>query len=179
MPDTIDAMLQDFRLKVFVTVAQEKSFSKAAEILHVTQPAVSQHVSELEKATGVKLFDRLRSEVLLTPAGEMFKSYADDILMRYYRMNSLFDHFPEITVRVSASDEVYAYLTEDLLAGFLTFHPEVHLVKSFLAEEADLTVTLTPAGKKRGMLALGYHPSVSFAASQLWQVLSDTLEPTL
>ena len=51
-------MLEDFRLKVFMTVAKEGSFTKAAAKLNISQPAVSQHVSELEKTTGVKLFER-------------------------------------------------------------------------------------------------------------------------
>ena len=50
-------MFEDFRLKVFMTVAREKSFTKAASELGVSQPAVSQNISELEKSAGVKLFD--------------------------------------------------------------------------------------------------------------------------
>ena len=42
-------MQEDFRLRVFITVAEMKSFSKAAEQLRISQPAVSQHVSELER----------------------------------------------------------------------------------------------------------------------------------
>ena len=56
-------MFEDFRLKVFVAVAEEGSFTKAAARLGVTQPAISQNVADLEKMTGVKLFSRLRGEV--------------------------------------------------------------------------------------------------------------------
>ena len=65
-------MLEDFRLKVFVTLSVVKNFTRAAEVLHISQPAVSQNISELEKQLGIKLFDRLRGEVVLTPAGEIF-----------------------------------------------------------------------------------------------------------
>ena len=50
-------MLEDFRLKVFITLSQERSFTRAAEQLHVSQPAVSQNISELEKQFGLKFFD--------------------------------------------------------------------------------------------------------------------------
>ena len=62
-------MLEDFRLKVFVTVAKEGSFTKAAAALGVTQPAVSQNIAELERLLERKLFDRMKGETLLTPEG--------------------------------------------------------------------------------------------------------------
>lgn len=76
-------MLEDFRLRVFITVAQEGSFTLAARKLHVSQPAVSQNISELEKTLGVTLFERLRGEVRLTDKGLLFKGYAEQILHWY------------------------------------------------------------------------------------------------
>lgn len=76
-------MFEDFRLRVFITVAQEGSFTLAARKLHVSQPAVSQNISELEKTLGTVLFERLRGEVRLTDAGSLFKGYAEQILHWY------------------------------------------------------------------------------------------------
>ena len=53
-------MLEDFRLKVFVAVAREKSFTKAAEALGITQSAVSQSIAAAEKTAGCRLFERLQ-----------------------------------------------------------------------------------------------------------------------
>ena len=53
-------MLEDFKLKIFVTVAAEGSFTKAARTLGITQPAVSQNIAELEKVTGALLLERHR-----------------------------------------------------------------------------------------------------------------------
>lgn len=166
-------MLEDFRLKVFVTLAQERSFTRAAERLRVSQPAVSQNISELEKQFGIRLFDRLRGEVVLTPAGDAFREYAEDILSRYDEVSVLFQRFPDMTVRVSASDEIFSYLTEDLLGSFLAIHPEVRFEPAFLDDEADLKVTLVPVKEKRGMLALSYHPSSELASTRLYRVLSE------
>ena len=76
-------MLEDFRLRVFLTVAQEGSFTLASKKLHVSQPAVSQNIAELEKTLGSVLFERLRGEVRLTDKGKLLKGYAEQILHWY------------------------------------------------------------------------------------------------
>ena len=168
-------MLEDFRLKVFVAVAREKSFTKAASQLKVTQPAVSQNISELEKQFGQKLFERLRGVVLLTPAGELLLDRAKEILSKYDDLAQVFSVFPDTVVRVAASDEVFSYLTEVLLSRFLLVHPEVIFEQAFIDDLADLKVSLSPSEKNRGMLALSYHPSEMFASTRLYKVLSDII----
>lgn len=74
----------DFRqLTYFVTVAQELSFSRAAERLHISQPPLSQQIKLLENDLGVQLFERTRRMVRLTHAGELFYVQAQDILKRF------------------------------------------------------------------------------------------------
>ncbi len=71
----------DFKqLEAFINVAKHKSFSKAANCVFLSQPAVSSHISTLERELNVQLFDRTSKEVLLTPAGESFLNFAVDIL---------------------------------------------------------------------------------------------------
>lgn len=71
----------DFRqLDAFIKVAMLKSFSKAADSLFLSQPAVSSHISMLEKELGIQLFDRSSKEVSLTEAGNNFLNYAIDII---------------------------------------------------------------------------------------------------
>ncbi|HLH44711.1 MAG TPA: LysR family transcriptional regulator [Bryobacteraceae bacterium] len=65
-----------YSLKVFLTVASEKSFSRAAEKLLRTQPAVSLSIQRLEQALGEKLIDRSAKELLLTDAGRIVLDYA-------------------------------------------------------------------------------------------------------
>ena len=172
-------MLEDFRLKVFVAVAQSRSFTKAAAQLSISQPAVSQHISELEKITGMKLFQRLRGETIMTDAGALFYQYATDILAKYDEMEQMFLRFPDKVVKVAASDEIYNHLVSNLLDTFLRVHPEVVFQHSFMQEDADLRVTIAPSETEKGTIRLAYHPSVSFAATRLWSVLSQTLKPAL
>ena len=176
--ENLRTMLEDFRLRVFVTVAEMKSFSKAAESLNVSQPAVSHHVSELERQLGVKLFERQRGMTVLTPAGEVFDRNARKILMDYAELQIIFAQQHERVVRVSASEEVYDYMMNNLLADFIAVHPEVVFVKSF-PDDADIQVDLLPVKNNRGTFALGFSPSESFAVSRLWKVLSQLLEPAL
>jgi DNA-binding transcriptional LysR family regulator len=73
--------VENFRLKVFRAVAAEISFRKAAEVLHLSQPAVSQQVRLLEEEAGVLLFDRGSSDghgsqIALTEAGRVLLRYA-------------------------------------------------------------------------------------------------------
>ena len=169
-------MLEDFRLKVFVTVAVHRSFTKAAAELNISQPAVSQHISELEKTFGIKLFERMKGETVLTTAGEMLFEHAREILDRYHAVDQLFMRFPDRPVKVAASDEVYGYVTSTLLGKFLAIHPEVDFRHTFM-DEPDLTITLTPSENEKRMMELSYHPSSAFASTRLWYVLSKLLQP--
>lgn len=83
-------MLEDFRLKVFEAVERLRSFSAAAIELGVSQPAVSQNIAELERQTGEKLFERDGHGVALTEKGELFSSYAHQILHWYDVTNEVF-----------------------------------------------------------------------------------------
>lgn len=68
------------QLECFMEVANFLNFSRAAERLQITQPAVSHQISTLEDELGVKLFYRTSKTVRLTPEGEMFTQYAGEIL---------------------------------------------------------------------------------------------------
>lgn len=79
------------QLELFCQVARVKSFSKAAKLLHMTQPAVSQQIQSLESYYGVKLFDRTSHGVTLTPAGEVVFNYARQLLDIHQQMERELD----------------------------------------------------------------------------------------
>ena len=137
-------MFEDFRLNVFVAVAREGSFTKAAAALGVSQPAVSQNVADLEKSLGVKLFERLRSEVLLTPEGEVFMKYARNILDSCSKTESMFTDLQPRTIRVAASEEIYEYVIAPALESFLKVHRDI-VIERVMFGEADLTLALAKA----------------------------------
>src|SRR6188768_3406254 len=67
-------------LSVFLKVASERSFSRAAMKLHRTQPAVSQSIRRIEDALGERLFDRTTKDATLTEAGRLLRDYAERLL---------------------------------------------------------------------------------------------------
>jgi|GEM_PF-2304618 len=84
-------MLDQFR--VFSIVAQTKSFSKAAKLLHLSQPAVSSKIQTMEEALGVKLFTRTSQGVKLTEAGKIAYEYTTRFLDMEQSMNNDINHF--------------------------------------------------------------------------------------
>jgi DNA-binding transcriptional LysR family regulator len=65
-----------WQLHIFCRVVERKSFSKAAEIVHLSQPTVSSHIQDLEAHFGCRLIDRLARKVAPTQAGRLLYSYA-------------------------------------------------------------------------------------------------------
>lgn len=79
----------DKSLEVFVTVVEQKNFSRAAEKLHMTQPAVSQYVRLLEEDIGSRLLERTNKYVRLNKAGEIVYHHAKEIIGLYTKMDHL------------------------------------------------------------------------------------------
>jgi len=113
-------MYEDFRLKVFMSLSESGSFTAAARSLNISQPAVSQNIAELEKQTGVKLFDRMHGYVKLTEQGEIFKLFASRIIKNYEDLNTVFsdyEAFAELSQKVSElSENPMIHLFRDVLS---------------------------------------------------------------
>ncbi len=125
--------MEDHKLKVFCTVAETKSFSKASEIIHLTQPAVSLLVQAIEEIYETKLFDRASNTVTLTPAGEMLYKYAKEILNLYAAAEKNIGEitgFVKGSISLGASSTIGNYLLPGVIADFRKTHPKikVHLL---------------------------------------------------
>lgn len=79
------------QLKVFEAVARLSSYSRAAENLHLTQPAVSMQIRQLEEVIGLILFDQLGKKIYLTEAGKELQRYSRSILQQLAEAESVFD----------------------------------------------------------------------------------------
>ncbi len=122
--------MSDRRLKVFHTVARLLSFTKAAEALHMTQPAVTFQVRQLEEYFNTRLFDRTHNKVSLTPTGEKVSDFAERIFDLYTEMeNSVRDLTGEISgaLTVGASTTIAEYMLPALLGEFKNRYPEINL----------------------------------------------------
>ncbi len=116
-------------LSVFLKVASERSFSRAAMKLHRTQPAVSQSIRRLEDALGERLFDRTTKDATLTEAGRLLKDYAERLLRLSEEAESAVRDLKDLRrgrVLIGANEaSVHAILP--LLARFREVHPLVHV----------------------------------------------------
>lgn len=120
--------MADRRLQVFYTVAKQLSFTKAAESLYMTQPAVTFQVKQLEEHFNTRLFERSHGRISLTPAGHLVMGYADRILAMSQEMEA---RVAELTGQVTgplmigASTTIAEYQLPGILGKFKAKYPEV------------------------------------------------------
>ncbi|MDH5301632.1 MAG: selenium metabolism-associated LysR family transcriptional regulator [Gammaproteobacteria bacterium] len=120
--------MADRRLQVFHTVAKLLSFTKAAETLHMTQPAVTFQVRQLEEHFNTRLFDRTHNRISLTEAGRRVYEYAGEIFDLYARMeNSVRELTGEVSgvLIIGASTTIAEYMLPALLGDFKDKYPDV------------------------------------------------------
>lgn len=120
--------MSDRRLQVFHTVAGVLSFTKAAEILNMTQPAVTFQVRQLEEDFNTRLFDRAHNKISLTKAGELVQGYASQIIDLYGEMSeSVKDMTGDNTgiITIGASTTIAEYMLPGLLGDFQKQFPDV------------------------------------------------------
>lgn len=117
------------QLKVFETVARHLSFSRAAEELHLTQPAVSTQVKKLEEHAGLALFEQLGKKIYLTPGGSELLNHSRAIIQQFQEAEDAMTQFKGITggklnvAVISAGD----YFFPRLLVEFARSHQGVTL----------------------------------------------------
>ena len=127
--------MENFRLRVFRAVAEEMSFRKAAEVLHLSQPAVSQQIRALEEECGARLFDRASGEghgtqIALTEAGRVLLRYATKAAETMAEAQKALAALNDEVVgelRLGASTTVAQYVLPRILGAFLKQYPHVHL----------------------------------------------------
>lgn len=116
------------QLKYFTTIAETMSFTAAAEILHVSQPALSYQIRHLERELGTRLFERKSRRIKLTPDGEVFLPLAQSVLFRANEaLRILREHMgAEVgEVRMGCNPSVAQSLVPAILAEFHNDYPRV------------------------------------------------------
>ncbi|HTE00026.1 MAG TPA: LysR substrate-binding domain-containing protein [Mucilaginibacter sp.] len=146
-------MIFDFRLKVFYTVAQRLSFTKAAGELFITQPAVTKHIKELELQLNVQLFKRNGNNINLTTAGKVLLQYTEKIFQTYTELETELAQLSNIeagTVHIGASTTVAQTILPKILALFKKTYPAVsfiftqgntdYITQQVLTEKIDIAI---------------------------------------
>lgn len=131
--------MEDYRLKVFYSVAKYQSFTKAAAELFISQPAITKHIKLLEEDLGIRLFERKGSYIIPSIAGEVLYKYAQEIFQLYqdahYEIGTL-KNKQEGKLKLGASTTIAQYLISPVLASFYEKFPTVEL--SLLSGNTEL-----------------------------------------
>lgn len=145
-------------LRSFLAVADAEHFTRAADELHVSQPALSQQVRQLEEELGTPLFDRVGRRVRLTRAGETFRTHARRILAEVTEAHAALTELEGLArgvLTAGAVQTVNAYLIPPVVSRFRKSYPGIALkVEELAADEIergvlegrlDFGITFVPA----------------------------------
>lgn len=149
-------------LKAFLSVAEHRSFTRAATMLNRTQSAVSVQIRRLEERLGTKLFQRTRAGVALTTSGDELVIYAKRLLdLNAEAIDALRARTREAVVRLGVMDDYGTIVIPPLLARFAKNHPEIRVeietgltatMPARLGEAYDLVIAMHPEGCGDGEL---------------------------
>lgn len=157
--------MTDFRLTVFCCVARHLSFTKAAKQLGITQPAISNHIQELEQEYATRLFERHSTHIELTTAGETLLTHAQAILQQYKKLNfdmQLHAHALSGNLRLGATPTIARYLLPECLASYATKFKQTKL-SLIEGNTYEITQALEQGGIDIGLVE-GYerHPHLRY-----------------
>ncbi len=122
--------MADRRLQVFHTVARLLSFTKAADALHMTQPAVTFQVRQLEEQFNTRLFDRAHNRISLTAAGQQVYEHSERIFAQYSELENAVRELTgdfSGTLQVGASTTIAEYMLPSLLGQFNAKYPDINI----------------------------------------------------
>ncbi|CAM2183613.1 RuBisCO operon transcriptional regulator [Paraburkholderia sacchari] len=165
------------QLKVFETVARHLSFSRAAEELHLTQPAVSTQVKQLEDHAGLPLFEQLGKKIYLTPAGSEMLHYSRAIIQQFHEVDEAMSQLKGISggklnvAVISAGDYFFPRLLAEFTRRYkgvqlnLSVHNREQLLQQLSTNQTDLAVMVRPPHTTDAINeAFAPHPYVIVAA---------------
>lgn len=155
-------------LRLFCDVVRRRSFSRGAEIHHLTQPAASQTIQHLEAEMGVLLINRKRRPLLLTPEGEIFYTGCKRLLKDFRDVESRLrstGHEVSGTVRLAVIYSVGLHNMEQYFQNFMSWYPKARIRAEFqhpdrvldavLEDDADLGI-LSYVSSSKGLVVIPY-----------------------
>ena len=157
-------------LKAFLAVAESRSFSRAAEQLFLTQPAVSKRVASLESELHTNLFDRIGRHVSLTEAGKTLLPRARRIMLELEdSLRTLANLSGKIhgALRFATSHHIGLHRLPETLQQYTKAHPDVRLDIAFMDSEAACRA-VEQGEQELGIVTLPLHPPVQLETRPVW-----------
>lgn len=165
-------------LRYFWTIAEEGSISKAAGLLHITQPTLSRQLMSLEEELGVQLFIREKKRLVLTEAGMYLKDRAQEIISLADKTEKEFEHQKKQlfsgTISIGCVEANSSEVLASLLEAFISEYPQVNF-NMFSGTGDDISEKLD-----KGLLDIGVllepvqtdrYESLSFPDKERWGIL--------
>jgi DNA-binding transcriptional LysR family regulator len=144
------------QIRIFDSVARHLSYSRAAEELHLTQPAVSMQIKQLEESVGVPLFEQLGKKIYLTEVGKEFRHYGDNILQQLIDAESMFAELKGMSGKLDICvASTASHFTPLLLAEFCRRHVKARVRLNVTNREILLQRL---AGNEMDMAIMGRPP---------------------
>ena len=134
----------DYRLKVFYTVANRLSFTKAANELNISQPAVTKHIKEIENQLNTKLFNRNGTTIQITESGKILMAYAEKIrnLSRDLDFDiSQLNKEQKGKLKIGASTTIAHYILPEILAKFNSYYKDIN-IELIIRNSEDISTLL-------------------------------------
>jgi len=175
-------------IKAFITVSETGSFSRAAESLFLTQPAISKRIQTLEHALGITLFDRIGKSVRLTEAGHALLPSCRRILDEIAESQRIISNLRQSTsgiLSLATSHHIGLHRLPPVLREFASSYPDVELKLSFMDSEQACRqiingtievaiITLPVEGNDRLELKPVWHDPLCIAVSRQHALASET-----
>jgi DNA-binding transcriptional LysR family regulator len=152
-------------LKAFVEISKRESFTRAAEALHITQPAISKRIRTLESNLGVSLFERIPKKALLTYEGQCLLPMAIEIIQNIRSAEQKITNLKETvsgSIKLISSHHIGLHHLPPILKNFNHHYPHVELNLSFMESElaykalshhdADLAFITTSTEERLGFI---------------------------
>jgi DNA-binding transcriptional LysR family regulator len=171
------------QLKIFHVVAQQQSFTRAAQSLFLTQPGISKHIKDLEEYYGTRLFDRIGKKVVLTQAGGLLFSQTEKIFRLVDRVKEEIDDLKGLQagdLKIGASVTIGIYLLPGILEKFKKLYPGTRVtldidlnrqvIRQVLDNSADIGLLGAPAADDRLVMTPFHRDSLVVIApgNKLW-----------
>jgi DNA-binding transcriptional LysR family regulator len=144
------------QLRVFEAVARQLSYTKAAETLHLSQPATSMQIRQLEEVAGTPLFEQFGKKIYLTEAGKQFQPYCSNIIQQLNDVEAMFANLKgmhgKLTICVASTA---GYFMPQLLAEFCKRYPNTQVSLNVTNRETLLNLL---AGNEMDIAIMGRPP---------------------
>ena len=162
--------MQISQINAFLAVAEFESFSLAAEKLHITQPAVSKRIRQLENNMKVELFDRIGKRSILTPNGKAFKPHAERILQELISYRSSLSRqlgTPSGSLMLATSHHIGLHRLPQVLRDYKIRYPQVDLDLHFMDSE-DACAAIAANQLELAVVTLPETPDERLDCEAIW-----------